>query len=112
MVVILNFIVITVLIGLYFMKEAEVTSPNIFIKILDTIPIIAVLALFFMPYLVGNEDAQKLLKNPKVLNQAVLNDKTNWRIVEASNDKVLLLSEKDKNKFKIVEYKDVEIVTK
>lgn len=81
--------------------------------IMGGIPLALVIFVFVMPFFLGKDDGLILIQNKSNLNQVTLTDKTVWRIVEISNDKILLLSDKEKNTFKIVEYKDIDkIITK
>lgn len=80
---------------------------------MGVIPVIVVVFAVVMPYFYGLEEGKNTIQNKRNLNYAILVDKTIWRIVESSNDKILLLSDKEKNTFKIVEYKDIDkIITK
>lgn len=88
-------------------------EPTSFDKLMGFIPVFVVVSAMVMPYFYGLEQGKNIIQNKSNLNYAVLADKTIWRIVESSNDKILLLSDKEKNTFKIVEYKDIDkIITK
>ena len=102
------------LIEVYFRQENNKgTKPTILDKLMGVIPVIVVVFAVVMPYFYGLEEGKNTIQNKRNLNYAILVDKTIWRIVESSNDKILLLSDKEKNTFKIVEYKDIDkIITK
>lgn len=70
--------------------------------------------IILIPASLGKSEAKYVKENLGTLDDVELNnEKIMWRILELNNDKLMLITETKENKlaFKIVEYKDVKIIT-
>ncbi|UBQ39388.1 hypothetical protein LCH18_08485 [Acinetobacter johnsonii] len=76
------------------------------------LPALFIVGLVGMPYAIGVDSANAILKNKSKLNKVTLKDKTNnWLLIEINGDKVLLKQNSKKPIYKIIEYKEIESIS-
>ncbi len=75
-------------------------------------PLMFVFSFTVMPYATGFDAGNRLIKKRGEFILIRLKDQSdNWLLVEMTGDKVLIMKDKKKREFKIVEYKEIESYT-
>lgn len=70
--------------------------------------LLIIISTVLMPYMLGKDKADQLLKNKQNLNQVYIKgSKDKWYIVDANGDKFILMKDSEKIIYKIVEYKEL-----
>lgn len=93
-------------------KENENTSSNIKNSIIIGY-IICVIGLFTIPLFVSKFETDKIIKRPDLFFSIVQvkDNKEKWYLIEMIGDRALLKLDSNAEKYKLVEYKDIEMIS-